>query len=459
MNCFLLFQVINVPISDEDIIRTVKTLPRNSKTNGMVEVILKRKKEYKSGKQEQQNKQQLLDGLDFLRRNHPGYSNMKIDEDFDNDVELQKEDNGNDSDCEMEDCTMSDQEDNPFLESTCLLPENPETKVIFNKSNSPMYKKVKLDSNIVHEIAPGEGKIPTNWLRDPCFDIHAFPRHHPDGKYGLNYNDRRIKLSPYNYFNQRLINVDKRFAKDPEYLFCAQQYVERYSLERQIDLSVRQKGKLVKTDAGLKVVQPNDMFNVFKKVPGTPAYWKSFRNDLYAKLEQLGPFHLFFTLSCAEMQWPEVISSILQENGHTITFDCSPWDGKMNSVKVDGIPLNEYYDRMSNKTEFFKDHVILITRMFDSRVKAFLKNIMLSSDVQHYTLRIEFQVNNADSNYHCTWSITKTFYRLEECLMFMGSFGSTSVQKKRQCISTLTSPLIYKVMSSTFSLINLLNAS
>ena len=378
----------------------------------MVEVILKRKKEYKSGKQEQQNKQQLLDGLNFLRCNHPGYYNIKIDEEFDNDEEIPEEENGNDGEIDMEklddcdidmekldDCVASNkEEENPFLETTCLLPENPETRVIVNTSNSPLHKKVMIDSDVVHEIAPGEGKIPTNWLRDPCFDIHAFPRHHPDGKYGLNYNDRQIKLSPYNYFNQRMINVDKRFAKDPEYLFCAQQYVERYSLERQIDLSVRQKGKLVKTDVGMKVVQPNDMFNVFKKVPGTPAYWKSFRNDLYAKLEQLGPFHLFFTLSCAEMQWPEVISSILQENGHHITFDCSPWDGEMNSIKVDGIPLDEYYDGMSNKTDFFRDHVILITRMFDSRVKAFLKNIMLSKDVLHYTLRIEFQVKNA--KYH-----------------------------------------------------------
>ena len=47
------------------------------------------------------------------------------------------------------------------------------------------------------------------------------------------------------------------------------------------------------------MIQPNDAFNVLKKIPGTGAYWKDFRNKIFAKLEQLGPFHLFYTLSCA----------------------------------------------------------------------------------------------------------------------------------------------------------------
>ena len=34
------------------------------------------------------------------------------------------------------------------------------------------------------------------------------------------------------------------------------------------------------TDEGTKVVQPNDCFNIFKLIPGTPAFWKAFRNDI-----------------------------------------------------------------------------------------------------------------------------------------------------------------------------------
>ena len=52
-------------------------------------------------------------------------------------------------------------------------------------------------------------------------------------------------------------------------------------------------------------------FDVFGKIPGTPQYWKIFRNELFARMEQLGPFHFFFTLSAAEMRWPEVSTAIL----------------------------------------------------------------------------------------------------------------------------------------------------
>ena len=138
---------------------------------------------------------------------------------------------------------------------------------------------------------------PTNFLRDKNFLEEAFPRHFVDGKYGLDYP--RQKLSKQQYFMQRLQNVDKRFSKDPSFLFIAQQLTEREALEKQVDISV-QKGKVVSTDEGVKVIQPNDAYNILKQIPGTPPYWSAFRKDIFAKIAQLGPFHLFFTLSYSE---------------------------------------------------------------------------------------------------------------------------------------------------------------
>ena len=60
-----------------------------------------------------------------------------------------------------------------------------------------------------------------------------------------------------------------------------------------------------------KLISCNNAFDIFNKIPGTPQYWKTYRNDLFARMEQLGPFHFFFTLSAAEMRWPEVTTSIL----------------------------------------------------------------------------------------------------------------------------------------------------
>ena len=45
----------------------------------------------------------------------------------------------------------------------------------------------------------------------------------------------------------------------------------------------------------------------YQSPPSTEIY----RNELFARMEQLGPFHFFFTLSAAEMLWPEVTTAIL----------------------------------------------------------------------------------------------------------------------------------------------------
>ena len=50
-----------------------------------------------------------------------------------------------------------------------------------------------------------------------------------------------------------------------------------------------------------------------KNVTGTNAYWNSIKQDLLAIIDQVGPPTIFWTLSCAEMHWPE-FHSLLSEN-------------------------------------------------------------------------------------------------------------------------------------------------
>ena len=58
-------------------------------------------------------------------------------------------------------------------------------------------------------------------------------------------------------------------------------------------------------------------------------------------------------------------------------------DGKMQET-----PLPKY---MKNETKhkFYKDEFLLITRIFDNRVKAFISHILMANkDVEHYSYRI-----------------------------------------------------------------------
>ena len=105
-------------------------------------------------------------------------------------------------------------------------------------------------------------------MRNDNFDVKAFPDLHPTGKYGLHHN-RSNKLPPAYYFNQRLLNKDQRFSMNMAYIFMAQQYVQRHSLESQINVS-SQRGTFV--NQNLK--EHTDVFSVFQKLKGSPKYWK-----------------------------------------------------------------------------------------------------------------------------------------------------------------------------------------
>ena len=70
------------------------------------------------------------------------------------------------------------------------------------------------------------------------------------------------------------------FARDPDYLFIAQQFCERFSIERNINCSMR-KGQLVTESDGTKSIKnPQNEFSVFDPIPGTPSYWHSYKNEL-----------------------------------------------------------------------------------------------------------------------------------------------------------------------------------
>ena len=150
------------------------------------------------------------------------------------------------------------------------------------------------------------------------------------------------------------------------------------------------------------VVLP-DMYDVFKKVKGTPKYWQTARNELVAKVKQLGPFHIFYTFSCGEMRWPEVYLTLLREKKYEISKP-ENYDGNLENMLVQGKPLWEYVneDMSCSKHELFRESTFLITIMFDERVKSFIKNILMANaddqvKFRYYSYRVEFQARGNDN--------------------------------------------------------------
>ena len=287
-------RVVNVPITDNDLLETlsqVNSVPRRLDKSGLIPVKLKRRLSYKNIVNESYiDPVKMINALKYFReRNHPAYQEIDIDESYQfmhniDALELDSEGSASDTSDEEQDFNQYTRQ-----ESTMLTDDCPEGTLVLNSSQLPVRKKSSSQSRNSISLAPGEGKIPTNILRNTQWDVNAFPSLHPTGKYGLNFK-REKKIGAQQYFLQRLMNADKRFSKTIPYIFSALYYIEREQFERQINISF-QRGCM--RDGQLLSIE--DGFSVFDKIPGTPRYWQQRRYDMIAKIEQLGAFQFFFT--------------------------------------------------------------------------------------------------------------------------------------------------------------------
>ena len=265
-----------------------------------------------------------------------------------------------------------------------------------------MKKQPRRSSDFVHEIAPGERKKLSEWIREENHDRKAFPELFHDGQFGLHDKNRKRKITATQNYSHKVLNINRKYAQSSDYVFVGQQYLERHSFENHISVSL-QRGIQTTAADGSKEIKTNNAIDVFKAIPGTPAYWKAFRNEIFARMEQLGNFHFFFTLSSAEMKWPEVATSILHAIGRKITYTAG-WENDENKIEIDGVPLPKYKeDNWRNKSQDYKNNFLLITRIFDNKVKAFVKLLTGSGEVEHFAYRIEFQIRGMPHVHGVFW--------------------------------------------------------
>ena len=442
-------KIINVPITDDDILKTLSeltSLPRLPDQAGLIPVKLKRKVSYKSAVQEAYiDPQKLITAVAKLKElGHPGYTAVNLPNNYLTSFNrFLKEDTHYNHEESMENVEADDkQEDKPQntgtednkdvdleqdtpTDSNSSIDKKEDDEDDIQSDLDPIYQKQSniqsatvmsnsfpevsiiesantqhdIDSTESHAIAPGEGKIPSNLMRDKLWDVNAFPSFHPTGKFGF-HHQRDIKLQPQQYFVQRLQNVKKRFSSSPPYVFAAQYYIERQQLEQNINISYL-KGKV----SGGNLLELHDSFAVFDKIPGTPKYWLNKRYELLAKLENLGAFQFFFTLSMADMRWSEIVTSVLAQEGKRIEYNSSKYDDP-SIITIDGEPFEDYVKRESIH-ELVKDNVLTATRCFDQRVKTFIKHIIQGKNspmcVKYFNYRVEFQLRGAGHIHGVLW--------------------------------------------------------
>ena len=94
-----------------------------------------------------------------------------------------------------------------------------------------------------------------------------------------------------------------------------------------------------------------DPFSVFDNIKGTPKYWQKVKFDMIAKLENIGPFQWFFTLSCGDMRWSSNFTPALEKLNCKIYYDMDTEGREQVTVEVeqDGkkvtMPWKDYLDQ------------------------------------------------------------------------------------------------------------------
>ena len=255
----------------------------------------------------------------------------------------------------------------------------------------------------VYSVAPGEGNTPQYILMDHNFEVLAFPDLFPTGRGGYDtVNVRETDLSLCQYYQQRLLNVDGRFAKDIEYIACAQYSTELKQLKSDANIALRiTKGRTFRgqmVNAGMLknpgVVQDlicyDQAYKFMKNVWGSPAYWQHQLYEVLAMIRTLDIPTWFLTLSAADMHWPEIIQAIGIQFGKRFTRE--------EVMQMD----------WEMKSNYLRSNPITACRMFQSRVESFFSEYILSSDnplgeVHDYVIKIEFQERGAPHAHCLLW--------------------------------------------------------
>ena len=285
-----------------------------------------------------------------------------------------------------------------------------------------------IDANKIISVAPGEGAKPLNILTDQLFEEMSFPHKYPNGKGGFS-QERKEKITVRKFFNQRLLDVDGRFAKDVEYLLAAQYAVEHDQVDNLQSIVIRQMkgrhfqgqkitaGDLKNPEKLNQLVQKDYAYRILKDVRGTPAYWQKVHYEVLAMIRQLGIPTWFLTLSAADMKWPEVIQIIARQYGTILTDE-----------QVSNLSWEE-------KCNWLRRNPVTAARHFQYRLDLFWNDFLKSKampigEVVDFMIRIEFQARGSPHAHTIVWIKDAPKFgtnRVEDVVEFIDKYQTCAI--------------------------------
>ena len=395
--------VVNVPVEPE---QAVAVLPRVPSPDTVIPVRLNRKIQYR-GHVLMQNirPQKIRDALSLLKYglSNPLYDDVVVNEDWEsssraadsnlwdaltrepNNIEtedIEGNDEGSDEDEENKEDAIPYEDENSKLRGlpfdSCLQP-----------------KAVTADTNLMLNVAPGEGKKPEPFEKDQNSEELSFPHLFPTGKFGYSMQ-RQSKISMKKYFQTRILNSDGRFSKSIEYIFYAQYRTEAKEIADSLSIALR-KGKQTDVTAGdlknrVESLIRNDLgIHFLQNIRGSPAFFNKLLYDLLGMIRQLGPCTWFVTLSAADLKWKDTIRIIAAQQGQTLTdqeIDDLTWEQKCTWLRSNPVTAARHFD---HRIDLFMKHILLN------------KNINPLGEITDFKYRIEFQQRGSPHVHMLLW--------------------------------------------------------
>ena len=246
-------------------------------------------------------------------------------------------------------------------------------------------------------VAPAEGQRPLSIMTDSDFESMCNPDKFPYATGCFN-SERPCKLTYRKYFNQRLLDVDGRFARDLDYLFVAQYIVEaKQILDDANNFIWRQKPgrNLTASQARDQSVmsqclRKDKAYRFMKNIRGSPPYYQRTLYELLAMIRQLGTPTFFLTISAADMKWPDVIQSIARQYNVYYT------DAQVSAMSFE------------EKSSWIRRNPVTAARQFQYRLNTFFQDFLKSSskplgEIADYAIRIEFQARGSPHAHCVIW--------------------------------------------------------
>ncbi|CAK5270706.1 unnamed protein product [Mycena citricolor] len=157
-----------------------------------------------------------------------------------------------------------------------------------------------VDANPISEYTPG-------------YMTRAFPTLFPNGT-GDFFAPRQRKIELGEYFKHLLRFEGGRFARHQRFPWFAFNTLQRHRVKSQAKIFVKQNhdaGRMTSEELKALLEEGDQsiarkMIRYGTKLRGTRAFWHSRRNELTDMIRVKGSPHLFFTLSAADLQWPDL---------------------------------------------------------------------------------------------------------------------------------------------------------